>query len=83
MIDGENIPNKEIAVAAAVGAKACLSSSPLYPASLWSGLADDIISWYGYDCYPMMRCPASFSNFRYSTDLRLIFVYFFAYSPSP
>ena len=67
-----------------------LSSGPLYPASLWSGLADDVVSCcgYGYDCYPMMGCPAYFqiSNWetkdmggRYSTDLRLIFVRFFSF----
>ena len=63
-----------------------MSSGPLYPASLWSGLADGVVSCYGYDCYPMMKLPIS--KFQtgglliinggldggYSTDLRLIFV---------
>ena len=32
------------------------------PASLWSGLADGIVSCD--DCYPMMGFPAPFSNFK-------------------
>ena len=59
-IVGENIPDEEIAAAVAVRASV-FELCPLYPASLWSGLADGVISCY--DCYPIMGCPASFSNF--------------------
>ena len=56
-IDGENIPDEEIAAAVAVGLSVFeLCSGPLYPASLWSGLADGVVSCN--DCYPVMGCPA-------------------------
>ena len=60
-MDGENIPDDEIAAAVAVGAS-MLSTGTLYPASLWSGLADGVVSCYDY--YPMMRCLASFFKFQ-------------------
>ena len=42
-MDGENIPNEEIAPAVAVGASVI---DHWYPASLWSGLADGVVSCY-------------------------------------
>ena len=62
-MDSENIPDEEIAAAGAVGASV-IEHLLLYPVSLWSGLADGIVSCYGYDRYPVMGCPASFSNFQ-------------------
>ena len=38
---------------------ACLSSGPLYPASMWSGLVDGVVGCYVYDCYLMMGCLPS------------------------
>ena len=56
MIDGENIPGQEIAAAVAVGASVFELWSTVYPASIWSGLADGVVSFYDgvvscYDCY--------------------------------
>ena len=62
MMDGENIPDEEIAAAVTVGASVIEHWSSLYPTSLWSCLADGVLSCY--DCYPMIGCPASFSNFK-------------------
>ena len=62
-MDGENIPDEDIAAVGAVGAiviEHCRST--LYPASLWCGLADGVVGCC--DCCPMMGCPASFSNFK-------------------
>ena len=82
-MDSDNIPDEEMAAAVAVGASMIEDWSTV-PASLWSGLTDGVVSCH--DCYPIMGCPASFSNFKpgardldgqYSTDLHLIFVFFF------
>ena len=62
-MDGENIPDEEIAAAVvAVGASVIEHWSTLYPASLWPGVADGVTSCY--DCYLMTGCPASFSYFK-------------------
>ena len=60
-MDGESIPDEEIAATVAVGASVIEHRSTVSGiAVVWSG--DGIVSCY--DCYPMMGCPASFSNFK-------------------
>ena len=63
-MDGKNIPDEEIAAAEAFGASVIEHWSTLYPASLWSGLADGVIINSSYDYHPMIGCSASSSKFK-------------------
>ena len=61
-MDGENIPGEEIAAAVALGASVIEHLSTVSGIAVVWSVADGVLSCY--DCFPMMGCLASFSNFK-------------------